>query len=93
MNKKPPKATPLIINHEGQWVGLFADELPGIITWVLSCDRKETYSVLKDVSQIPTLQQPLDEAEESMNPLLAWIQENIQFARIATGKVGWFERS
>lgn len=60
------------------WEGTLAQELPGIMNWVLEMDQKEADDILQHTnSKVPSLLQHSTEAAENLNPILVWVKEEV----------------
>lgn len=62
-----------------KWEGQLVDELPGILSWVLKAseDMIEKY-VANTLKYVPSLQETSNEDALRLNPILAWIKDEIQ---------------
>jgi len=60
-----------------RWKGPLASELSGIFQWVYGGPEKEEDIKSKILSRVPSLYEVERENEENLNPMLAWVREEL----------------
>ena len=64
--------------NENEWKGVLKQEAPGIIDWVLQCDKNRTFEVLtKNPLSIPGLAEGHKLIANSINLLILWVEEDL----------------
>ena len=65
----------IVIGGEQKWRGELAEELPGILHWVLTCDPQAVTSHLVNAANIPALVEGISEAKQTLDPVSSWIDD------------------
>jgi phage/plasmid-associated DNA primase len=85
----PDTPKDLLSYQDGAWQGSLAQEIPGIMHWVLTMPDAEMEALLKHTTQYaPSLQIPWQEALIETNPLAEWADQALILEDGAKVKVG-----
>lgn len=76
---EPEKRSYNLVQVKGkQLIGTLVPELPGMLNWVLSATDEEISDTLSERNIIKSLEETRITHEESINPLVRWIREELE---------------
>jgi len=77
-NPVPKGDRETLLAHDGDsWKGALASELPGIVQWVYAQAEDDDSIKEKMLANVPSLHDVERENEENLNPMLAWVREEL----------------